>query len=131
MALVGEHKGTLDKLDQRAEPQTSEHDAGERAVAPRTGYLRGLSIKLLALTILFVMLGEVLIFVPSIAKFRIDWLQDRLSSAKIASLVLEASPDGMVPDPLRNQILESAGAFAVAVKRGEQRSPLTQTERSL
>ena len=58
--------------------------------------------KLLALTILFVMLGEVLIFVPSIAKFRIDWLQDRLSSAKIASLVLEAAPDNMVPDTLRH-----------------------------
>ena len=80
-------------MDQRAEPQETTEDASARALAPRTGYLRGLSTKLLALTILFVMLGEVLIFVPSIAKFRIDWLQDRLSSAKIASLVLEAAPD--------------------------------------
>ncbi len=118
-------------MDQRAEPVETEHDASVRALAPRTRYLRGLSIKLLALTVLFVMLGEVLIFVPSIAKFRIDWLQDRLSSAKIASLVLEASPDGMVPESLRYQILESAGAMAVAVKRGEQRSLLLKPNTSI
>ncbi len=118
-------------MDQRAEPVETGHDASVRTLAPRTGYLRGLSIKLLALTVLFVMLGEVLIFVPSIAKFRIDWLQDRLSSAKIASLVLEASPDGMVPASLRHQILESAGAMAVAVKRGEQRSLLLKPNTSI
>ncbi len=79
--------------------------------------LRGLSIKLIVLSILFVMLGEVLIFVPSIAKFRIDWLQDRLAAAQTASFVLEAAPDGMVPKELRRQILASAGAKAIAVKR--------------
>ncbi len=118
-------------MDQRAEPQDTTEDASARALAPRAGYLRGLSTKLLALTILFVMLGEVLIFVPSIAKFRIDWLQDRLSSAKIASLVLEAAPDNMVPDTLRHQILESAGAVAVAVKRGEQRLLLLKPNTSI
>ena len=35
----------------------------------------GLSGKLLALTILFVMIAEVLIYVPSIANFRLNWLQ--------------------------------------------------------
>ncbi len=79
--------------------------------------LRGLSVKLIVLSILFVMLGEVLIFVPSIAKFRVDWLQDRLAAAQTASLVLEAAPDGMVPEPLRREILVSAGAKAIAVKR--------------
>ncbi|MEM7425818.1 MAG: HAMP domain-containing sensor histidine kinase [Pseudomonadota bacterium] len=83
--------------------------------------LRGLSVKLIVLSILFVMLGEVLIFVPSIAKFRVDWLQDRLAAAQTASLVLEAAPDGMVPEPLRQEILVSAGAMAVAVKRQGRR----------
>ena len=130
-----EDKGTKRTVDQRAEPHEADLETARREDAPRTGYLRGLSTKLLALTIVFIMLGEVLIFVPSIAKFRIDWLQDRLSSAKIAALVLEAAPDGMVPDKLRNQVLESAGAVAVAVKRGEQRSlllkPNTKSVRKL
>ena len=38
----------------------------------------GLSGKLLVLTILFVMIAEVLIYVPSIANFRLNWLRDRL-----------------------------------------------------
>ena len=33
----------------------------------------GLSGKLLLLTILFVMIAEVLIYVPSIANFRLNW----------------------------------------------------------
>ncbi len=86
-------------MDQKTEIEPTKRP--EERQAPGPSHLRGLSIKLLALTILFVMLGEVLIFVPSIAKFRIDWLQDRLSSARTASLVLEAAPDGMVPEPLR------------------------------
>ena len=39
----------------------------------------GLSGKLLVFTILFVMIAEVLIYVPSIAIFRVSWLNDRLA----------------------------------------------------
>lgn len=41
----------------------------------------GLSSKLLFLTVLFVMVAEVLIYVPSIANFRLNWLNDRLAAA--------------------------------------------------
>ncbi len=58
----------------------------------------GLSGKLLMLTILFVMIAEVLIYVPSIANFRLNWLNDRLAAAHTAALVLDAAPSGMVPD---------------------------------
>ena len=66
----------------------------------------GLSGKLLVLTILFVMLGEVLIYVPAVANFRVNWLKDRLASAYTAALVLEAAPNGMVPTALAKQILD-------------------------
>jgi signal transduction histidine kinase len=78
----------------------------------------GLSGKLLLLTILFVMIAEVLIYVPLVANFRVDWLRDRLEVAKTAALVLEAAPHGMVPDPLAKRILASIGARAVAMKMG-------------
>jgi hypothetical protein len=81
----------------------------------------GLSGKLLVLTILFVMLGEVLIYVPAVANFRVNWLKDRLASAYTAALVLEAAPNGMVSDSLAKQILDSIGARAVAMKMGKQR----------
>ncbi len=81
----------------------------------------GLSGKLLILTIVFVMMAEVLIFVPSIATFRRDWLNDKLSAAYTAALVLQAAPDAMVPDSLARQVLDSIGARAVAMKMGTQR----------
>ena len=57
----------------------------------------GLSGKLLVLTLLFVMIAEVLIYVPSIANFRLNWLQDRLSAAYTAALVFWTAPSGEVP----------------------------------
>ncbi len=79
----------------------------------------GLSGKLLLLTILFVMIAEVLIYVPLVANFRVNWLRDHLEVAKTAALVLEAAPNGMVPDPLAKRILNSIGARAVAMKMGD------------
>jgi signal transduction histidine kinase len=89
----------------------------------RTPYF-GLSGKLLVLTILFVMIAEVLIYVPSVANFRVVWLKDRLATAYTAALVLEAAPNGVVSDTLAKQILDSIGARAVAMKMGTRRRML-------
>jgi signal transduction histidine kinase len=78
----------------------------------------GLSAKLLVLTILFVMIAEVLIYVPSVANFRVVWLKDRLATAYTAALVLDAAPNGVVSDTLAKRILDSIGARAVAMKMG-------------
>jgi signal transduction histidine kinase len=95
---------------------------------PRSGPVRGprfgLSGKLLVLTILFVMIAEVLIYVPSVANFRVTWLKDRLQTGYTAALVLDAAPNGTVPDSLAKQILDSIGARAVAMKMGERRRML-------
>ncbi len=88
----------------------------------------GLSAKLLVFTILFVMIAEVLIYVPSIANFRVSWLNDRLASAYTAALVLDAAPNGMVPDSLAKQILDSIGARAVAMKMGTRRRMLAVSD---
>ncbi len=81
----------------------------------------GLSGKLLLLTTVFVMIAEILIYVPSIANFRIMWLKDRLAAAHTAALVLDAAPSGMVPESLAQQILDSIGAKSVVMKTGQQR----------
>jgi signal transduction histidine kinase len=88
----------------------------------------GLSGKLLVLTVLFVMVAEVMIYVPAIANFRVNWLNDRLAAAHTAALVLDAAPSGMVPDSLARQILNSVGARAVAMKMGNQRRLLAASE---
>jgi signal transduction histidine kinase len=89
----------------------------------------GLSGKLLVLTILFVMIAEVLIYVPSVANFRLAWLNDRLSAAYTAALVFEAVPGGSgIPDELAKQILDSIGARAVATKTGQQHRLYTESD---
>ena len=76
---------------------------------------RGLSGRLLILTVLFVMLSEVLIYVPSIANFRRNWLKDRIGAAQIAALVLDAAPAGAVPPELERKLVMQLGAVTVAI----------------
>jgi signal transduction histidine kinase len=87
----------------------------------------GLSGKLLLLTVLFVMLAEVLIYVPSIANFRINWLNDRLAAAHTAALVLQAAPRESIPDDVVRATLASIGARLIAVKMGDQRQLLAMS----
>jgi signal transduction histidine kinase len=111
---------------------TTPQDDGARAQAPRFG----LSGKLLLLTILFVMLAEVLIYVPSIANFRLSFLADRVAVARTVAIVLSANKDEpessndpnkikfKLPEQVVQDILDSLGAKTVAVKMGNQRKLL-------
>ncbi|MBB4304688.1 signal transduction histidine kinase [Rhodobium orientis] len=85
----------------------------------------GLSGKLLFLTILFVMLSEVMIYVPSVANFRDGWLRDRLTMAGITAVFLhgERSFDRATQDKL----LEASGALAIAGYDGERRRLIAAT----
>ncbi len=81
--------------------------------------MNSLSGRFLILTIIFVMLAEVFIFVPSVSRFRQDYLIDRLERAQIASLSLEA--DDMISPDLEAELLENAEVFNVVLRRDEIR----------
>lgn len=81
--------------------------------------LNSLSGRFLILTTIFVMLAEVLIFVPSIARFREDYLLNRLERAQIASLALLA--DDMLETELEAELLQNAGVFNIVLRRDEAR----------
>ncbi|MFT7391184.1 MAG: signal transduction histidine kinase [Paracoccaceae bacterium] len=82
---------------------------------------RSLSGRLLLLTIIFVMLTEVVIFLPSVARFRVDYLSERLERAQIASLALLATPDDMVSEDLENELLATAGVRNIVLRRNAVR----------
>ncbi|GGX68621.1 ATPase [Tateyamaria omphalii] len=91
--------------------------------------MNSLSGRFLILTTIFVMLAEILIFVPSIARFREEYLQNRLERAQIASLALLA--DDMIDSDLEEELLRNAGVFNVVLRRDEVRqlmlaSPMPQ-----
>lgn len=82
-------------------------------------FLNSLSGRFLMLTIAFVMLAEVLIFVPSVARFREDFLLSKLERAQIASLALLA--EDMIDEGLEKELLENAGVLNVVLRRDELR----------
>ncbi|EKV29157.1 Sensor histidine kinase [Caenispirillum salinarum AK4] len=81
---------------------------------------RGLPLRLLLLTVLFVMLAEVLIFVPSVARYRVEYLKEHMEQAHLALLALEATPDGMVDEYLQKRLLDHAGALGMTAWRPER-----------
>jgi len=107
----------------QAADQQPETRAWRRGLEPKIG----LSGKLLLLTIPLILIAEILIYVPSIANFRLNRLNDRLAAANTAALVLDASPSGTVPDTLARQVLDSIDARAVAIKMGQQRRLLASS----
>jgi len=81
--------------------------------------LKSLSGRFLILTVIFVMIAEVLIFVPSVARYRESYLLGHLERAQIASLALLA--DKMITPALEKELLENAGVYNVVLLRDASR----------
>jgi signal transduction histidine kinase len=79
----------------------------------------GLAGRLLALTALFVLAGEICIFVPALAEFHENWLRERINQAQIAALAAE--PDNEIADALQYQLLTNAEVQHVALQREGER----------
>jgi signal transduction histidine kinase len=77
---------------------------------------RSLSARLLVLTIAFVLLGEVLIYVPSIARFRRVYLEERIAAAHLATLSLEAAAPEGISSLLEDELLSQAGVLSVTLR---------------
>lgn len=87
--------------------------------------MHSLSARLLVLTILVVMMSEVFIFVPSLARFRLDWMNARVNAAHLTMLALDVAPDRGVGEMLRAELLSQVGAHAVLAHRGGARLVLS------
>ncbi len=81
------------------------------------GLFAGLSGKLLLLTVVFVMLAEVLIFVPSISTMRLRWLQDRLNTAAAAGIVIDGLQVSDLPRGLQDDTLVATGTRAIVLRK--------------
>ena len=87
---------------------------GANATPPRRGV--GLAARVLGLIVTFVMIAEIAIFIPSIAGFRRSWLANRLAAAYTAALVIEAAPDGLSSETLKQNLLDSVGVRMIVLK---------------
>ena len=82
---------------------------------------RTLSGRLFLVAVGVVMLTEVLVFVPSVARFREDYLMLRLQMAQIAALALLAAEDEMVEETLEAELLKRAEVSSIALRRDASR----------
>lgn len=80
----------------------------------------GLSTQLLLLTALFVLVMQTLVYVPSLASFRQNYLIERLSAAELAAYALEAAPNNQISSTLERELLETAGVIAIVMKRSDR-----------
>jgi signal transduction histidine kinase len=87
-----------------------------------------LSGRLLLLTLLYVMITQVLIFVPSIGREHRRLLEDHIESAEIAILPFTEPGGNELSPALRAQLLTRAGAAAVLLPRPDQRELFLVTE---
>lgn len=85
---------------------------------------RGLSARLLLLTVLFVMLAEVLIYAPSAGRFRLTYLQDQLADAHLAVLALSGSTEQRLRPALEKTLLMHVGVHTVEARLGNHFLPM-------
>lgn len=86
------------------------------AAAPRLPSIRrSLTTRLLLWTIVFVMVAEILIYVPSIARYRLQSLRDTLADAHLATLAIDAATEAKtaISPELVDKLLGHARVLAV------------------
>ena len=75
----------------------------------------------MAVIIIVILLVEVVIYLPSVANFRVSWLNDKLATGAVAARVLDVVPDAMnLPEGLADRLLDSSGALAIVYRRDGQ-----------
>lgn len=87
---------------------------------------QSLSGRLLMLTVGIVMLTALLVFLPSVAEFRNDYIKQRLHLAELASLSLLAAPSEGIGEVLEREVLESAGVDSIVLRRSSSRQLILQ-----
>lgn len=88
----------------------------------------GLSARLLWLTGLFVLFLSAVIYVPSMATFRDNWLGERLSQARAAALILEKAPPDSLPKPLVDELLSGMETTMIAIRIDNMRRLLAVSD---
>ena len=74
-----------------------------------------LPVQLLMLTITFVFVAEILVFIPSVANYRHEWLQERVERAHLASVAFQQAPDNQLSDTAIQNLFAGAGVLAIRI----------------
>lgn len=114
---------TMAETSGTPKPTTAESETGGN-LRPAYGYAptRSLSARLLILTAVFVMIAEVMIYAPSIGRFRISYLEDTIARAYLSMVAVERAGDPAVLDDLKEELLYQTDTYGISIKRDDSRS---------
>ena len=87
----------------------------------RPQFIHSLSFRLLLLTIFFVMLAELLIWTPSIARYRKVYLEENLARAHLSMLAVENMLNKKIDKSLEQALLLHTEAYGIVLNRPERR----------
>ena len=99
--------------------------------------LTGLSARALLLTVVFVLMAEAVLFMPSLGRWLEQELNDRLSDGHLAIRTLEVLPSAMPTGALTDELLDHVNADLVAFRSPGQpklalfRDPTLRADRSI
>lgn len=111
-------------MDVRAHPPQS--PAAVPAVPERVPWRRSLSTKLLVATVGFVLVAEILVFLPWISEYRLNWLRTRIGVAQVVTLALTQADE--LPRSVQDDILARTGAEVIALRTGSMRRLIAQRD---
>jgi signal transduction histidine kinase len=109
-------------LEKNATRRSPHADEKKSPMESPVGFIAGsLSARVLLLTVFFVMIAELLIWTPSISRFRKVYMEDRIVRAHLATLTLDSLPQGTVDMELEDKLLFHAEAYGIALSHPEKR----------
>mgnify|MGYP003645143429 FL=1 len=80
-----------------------------------------LSSRLLVLTAGFVLLAEAAVFAPTMGRFRLDYLRERIATAHLVMTALETLPQQIDPN-VRDRLLDQGGMLGMTVNSPNART---------
>lgn len=87
-------------------------------------FSRSLSWKLLGLTVIFVLLAELVVLIPSVSAQRIEWLNDRIEAAYLVGLAIDAPSGGSIDSQTTAQLFATANILGVTLDVDGARMPI-------
>ncbi len=82
---------------------------------------RSLATRLLFFTVLFVLLAEAVVLIPSVSKRRVEWFDARVQAAYLVSIALEGPRGQVITEEDAKMMFDTAGIRGVTAKRGDVR----------
>lgn len=108
---------TIDSLSDRSIGTGDAHKSGlgvsYRSTSPRPVFF-SLSSRLLVLTVVFVLVAEAAVFAPTMGRFRLDYLREKLATAHLVMTALNVLPQQIDP-AIRGRLLEQGGMLGMTI----------------